>query len=205
MAWYVHASFSDEKHEIRAFELQDAGSANGSVPDWPTQIRSLSRVEPIPDLVAVPIETVAELPLPALLTINSQYVANQIFKDMVEELEPGLHQFIPVKIRTSRSSSAGEVTYWIVNVLKRIDAVHDGTTVTRLRELGRIPSRERAREMFGPSYNFVDKAAVADSHLWRSDHAFTKDLYFSEELMRRIQAAKLDGMTPRRAIEIDQS
>lgn len=205
MAWYVHTSFNRDVSGALAFQLADSSSMMRPLPgasqNWLHQIMSTARVDPLPDLVAVRLQDdLAPAPLPDFLTIVMQYVVSSRFMELVEALEPGVHQFIPIKIQ----DTAATETYGIVNVLRPINAALNGQAVARLQEIGRIPSREQQKRTLGASYNFIDRNAVAGFHLWRSDFMGTStDLYFSEELMRRIKAAGLRGLKARPSVEVD--
>jgi hypothetical protein len=207
LAWYVHTSFSRDMPGLPEFELVDPGSVleplPGSAKTWPSQIRSTAKVDPLPDLVAVGAQGSSAEVLPDFLTILHQYVVSTRFKSIVEGLEPGMHQFIPIKVKTG--SDPSEVcTYWIVNVLKVINAVLPSAEIARLREIGKIPTQEKLKRSLGPSYTFVDRNLVAGSHLWRTGYISTSaDLYFSEELMRQMEEAKLIGLKARPAIEVE--
>jgi hypothetical protein len=204
LAWYVHTSFG-----LPEFEWVDSSSTfeplPGATQAWPIQIRSSVRVDPLPDLVAVSVREPSTKVLPDFLTVAGKYVASTRFKSIVEALEPGMHQFIPIKVRTG--SDPSEVsTYWIVNVLTVINAVLPSDEVARLRELGKIPSREESKRSLGPLYVFIDRSLVAGSHLWRTDYiSINTDLYFSEELMRQIEEAGLEGLAPLRAVEVERT
>jgi hypothetical protein len=174
----------------------------GATQAWPIQIISTARVDPLPDLIAESSQALSVEVLPDFLTILHQYVVSNRFKNIVEGLEPEIHQFIPIKVRCG-SGPLEASTYWIVNVLKVINAELPSAEVARLTEIGKIASQEELKRSLG-RYTVIDRNLVAASHLWRTDYVSTStDLYFSEELMRQMEEAKLRGLTARRAIEVE--
>jgi hypothetical protein len=165
-------------------------------------IRSANKVDPEPqDLAADRSEDGSPTVLPDFLTISSQYVASDSFRRIVEEFEPGVHQFIPITLRDSEFRPF-EARYWFVNVLTMCDAVLKSDALGELRKMGMVPDREEAFAKYGSTYEFVDASKTAGKHLWRTP-GFTWDLYFSDELYLGILAARLHKLDVWRAIEVN--
>jgi len=72
-------------------------------------------------------------PLPEVILRNSLAVSSR-FRDLVDEFEPGLHQFFPVDVYKTRDGEVSATYYWI-NVCNRIESVDpDRTTYIRKKD-----------------------------------------------------------------------
>jgi hypothetical protein len=198
MAWYTRYIFCEEGRYSPHFALRTpSGDAK-----WQDGIVSARKVEPVPqDIVADRCRDFAPAVPPDFITISSLYVASDSFRRIVEEFEPGVHQFIPVTLRDSESRPI-ESPYWFVNVLTVCDAALRSSALPELERLGRIPGRAEAVARYGSSVNFVDASLTSGKHLWRTP-GFAWDVLFSDELYLRIRAARLRKLTVWRAIEVD--
>jgi len=197
MTWYTRNVFCRERSDANRFGLR---MPSGDI-RWMSGIRSATRVEPEPhDLIADRWQDDPATELPDFLTISSQYVASDKFRRIVEELEPGLHQFIPVALQDAEYRPI-ESTYWFVNVLTVRDAVLRNAALTELKASGKIPGREKLAK-YGSTHEFIDSSMTAGRHLWRNSGS-TWDLFLSDELYRRICAAGLHRLDVWRAIEVD--
>jgi hypothetical protein len=142
--------------------------------------------------------------LAGIFSISGYWGCSGEFKDIVEELEPGVHQFFPVRTITrlrsekpiTRLRDGGPVDdqYFILNCLQLVDAIvpekSSGPTFRMAVAGGREPTFFTARD-----HVCLSKDRIAGKHLWRGKTEALYDGYYlvSNELMARIKAAKLKG------------
>jgi hypothetical protein len=145
--------------------------------------------------------------LPDIFSIQGYWGCCFEFRDMVEELEPGVHQFFPVR-KIVRPNSKKPVIrldgrpadnqFFILNCLQLIDCViPEKSSGAGFRKPGSMIAGEYNPNVFFTNDNDVclSKEKIAGKHLWRGK---TESLYagyylISDELMARIKAAKLKG------------
>lgn len=108
-------------------------------------------------------------PFPDLFgTTNRVLLASDRFRDVVEDLEPGRHQFFPVRILHSKSDDVFAERY-IFNICTRLDCIAD-----------------RSKR-----FNRVVWARCCDGlHVWR-DGPWGGEVYMSERLIKEIRKRKI--------------
>lgn len=130
---------------------------------------------------------------PHFLGIWMYYGVSQTVRDIIEALEPGLHQLVPIPVYL-RSGEPAPMPYWVLNicalVLRCVD--FDGTSghfVSTLpdgtKKLYPKPSSD------SPIY--IRSGAVKGLHLWRSREV-SDQMMISDQLMAQLDAAKVRGM-----------
>lgn len=111
-------------------------------------------------------------------------LVNQTFKDILEELEPGVHQFFPMEIFI-KDEKVGD-RYWL-NICNRLDS-YDRTRTYPLNERGFWkPTREN------PGAQVFSVAAIGSHHAWHDK--FEPGTFISDTLAERLKAAGLTGIT----------
>ena len=200
MAWYTRNVFCRDPNYSPNFALR---MPSGDI-RWMAGIRTATRVDPEPhDLTADLYQDAPATELPDFIMISSQYVASDRFRQIVEEFEPGLHQFIPIMLRDAEFRPI-ESPYWFLNVLTVRDAVLRNAALTELKKSGTIPDREEILAKYGSTHEFIDSSMTVGKQLWRNS-AFTWDLFLSDELYRQICSAGPHKLDVWRAIEVNIS
>jgi hypothetical protein len=99
-------------------------------------------------------------------------------RKMIEDLEPGVHQWFPVDIFNA-DGTIREPRRYMLNVCQLVDAIEDGYYVT---------SPNGARTYSGGSFYplKIRRQDVAGLHLWRDRRANFEDLFVSDALYGRI-------------------
>lgn len=125
-------------------------------------------------------------PLLDVDSYTSCLLVNQTFKDILEELEPGVHQFFPMEIFI-KDYKVGD-RYWL-NICNRLDSKHRGLTWP-LNEYGlHRPTREqRANDKL-----VFSEDAIGGHHAWHDK--FELGTFISDAFAERVQAAGLNGIT----------
>jgi hypothetical protein len=100
-----------------------------------------------------------------------------VVRDIIEELEPGVHQFFPVKLLNADGSER-EKPRFVLNICTVADAIITGH-YTRLKN---------GESLFHPGRNHpvkVKKKRIASLHVWLDRRAPREDIFVSNELFRR--------------------
>lgn len=122
-----------------------------------------------------------------LLDVNSVYsgtMVNQTFKDILEELEPSVHQFFPMAVMNKGEKIADH--YWL-NICNRLDAI-DKTKTYPLDDRG-FWNPKRGE----PSAIVFSLDAIGDRHIWHDK--FVEGTFVSEEFLKRLREAGLTGLS----------
>jgi hypothetical protein len=134
--------------------------------------------------------------LNALLRMTGHVLAaDQALKDVIEELDPGVHQFRPLRI--VRKSGAEHATPYCTMLIGRwLDSFTPEQTDKRLwRDAGRRYSQATLDDDTRSADLAFSRAAFGNAHLWREKRIFNIDYFFSDELRGAIKAAGLGVST----------
>ena len=122
---------------------------------------------------------------PDFLHVTNNWIVSEAFKDMVESLEPGVHQFFPVEV-IRKSGEPVEKTYFFFNILRMLDPiiversdVQWQTLTSGLKVL--LPTGKK---------RVLRRSVIAGCHVWRDAH-MREHVYLSDELVELMQKAKL--------------
>ncbi|CAK0758639.1 putative PAS domain-containing protein [uncultured Gammaproteobacteria bacterium] len=131
----------------------------------------------------------------------------EAFRAMVEELEPGVHQFFPVEV-TRKNGEPLEKQYYLLNVCQAIDAVIIDRsdvewtyTSLNIPGLTRIPVLQLTR---GSPHFTLSGPAIAGRHIWRGKSELSSLMFFSDALMQRVLEQRMRKLRFCRADEIDE-
>ena len=132
----------------------------------------------------------------------------QALKDIIEDLEPGVHQFFPMTI-TGLQSEADIGRYYLLHVTQKLDAIIYDKTAFAIKERFGLEAAKKAGFMLvpdrGPKYPCtLKKDVIAGKHLWRGtvgDKCLYRDgfddlvgIYFcSDELAAAMRKRKILG------------
>ena len=149
--------------------------------DIPTEAVMESSHKLIPDFV----------PIGGMLSVCSEVRA------LIEEIEPGVHEFFPVHIRPKTASKvllrrdkrplAGP--YYVLNIQTAIDAVCLERSEVEIR-----PIKPGMTLVFRKGRIVLYKNTVSGHHLWRGRTQLALNRFLSDTLMERITAAKFNGL-----------
>ncbi len=128
--------------------------------------------------------------LGSLIVLNDSILAvEDTLKQLIERLEPGVHQFFPIEIRTPRGKTY-PASYYLL-VMRHLDAFSpEDTKVGSVTQRGSGSFRldKTKTGMIGLA---MRKALFGDAHLWR-ERRFSKELVcFSDALHAEIEKAGL--------------
>ncbi len=106
-------------------------------------------------------------------------------RGLIEEQEPGLHQFFPVEVTVTRKKVPVDPMY-ILNICTRLDAVNRTATTKPF-------VRNRAWTLGDPGEIVFDLAKIGESKMWHDRHIYDV-LFISDELKEVFVAAGLTGL-----------
>lgn len=140
--------------------------------------------------------------LGALIELNDRILAvDEALKTIVEQLEPGVHQFFPIEIKTSTGEVYPKPFYSLV-IGQYLDSFAPNE------------SKEKSWRVDGPDYYFYDKSKIGISglalskrvfggaHLWRESRMSSQLNCFSNQLKTEMEQAGLRTPSLYQMIEI---
>ncbi|WP_102958182.1 imm11 family protein [Mangrovicella endophytica] len=142
--------------------------------------------------------------LPDFIHLASAWGVTDAFRDKVEELEPGVHQFFPVTLLDPKGVPIEGAHYSILNVMTIVQAMDTELTHGDWIE----PRRPNGKRIFEPArgvnLHMVLRRDVAGSlHLWRDALRPESGVFFSDVLWDWVQRQKLKKLVGERAIWAD--
>ena len=137
-------------------------------------------------------------PIPDYGKCYSLTFVSDRFKAVVEQIEPGVHQFIPFQIIGTHKSVLAEM--WFMVVCNRLDGMdRDHTTLVLYKGRDWVPARDISSEYWPPNTDpnvqgkFVfNLAQIGDRHLWFDKHSGYGP-YLSDTLAEALIAAGVTG------------
>jgi hypothetical protein len=136
--------------------------------------------------------------LPGVIGLGGFWIVSELFRTLVEEREPGLHQFFPAAILT-KSGEPWPHNYFVFNICLRLKA--------SLLEKSKLVWRTRfdgERDASTPGNDdtlFVDREVVRGRHVWR-DGFFSDVAMISDELKQALVRRKFKELQYTRVQEI---
>lgn len=133
-------------------------------------------------------------PIPdAMSAWKGNLFVSERFKDLIETLEPDIHQFLPATIMT-RGNVVAKMHYFVV--CNRLDALDPTACIPPLE-----PGARRYAGVKKPDDKLVfDARKVAGHHVFRDKRVFGR--FVSEELRDAIEAARFEAVDLRGAIQM---
>lgn len=131
-----------------------------------------------------------------------RYAVSPRFRDLVEQFEPGVHQFVPVEIYKDRNGSPVATYYWFI-VCQRLDSVDPEHTTYKwtLDRTGKDGFWDN-RDVPEAKLVFSNKM-VAGHHIWHDPHMLSyKNWLCSDDFAEAAIAADFTGLTvsPRESV-----
>jgi hypothetical protein len=150
---------------------------------------------------------------PPLPDVLPWFTVSPRFKDLVEQFEPGVHQFVPVDIYQSKKGEAVATYYWFI-VGQRLDSVDRERTTFKWRAPKEDPSDGRwiSEIMDTTTFEFTpipnarlvfSNDQVAGHHIWHDPHVLTfGNRLCSDAFAEALLASGMTGVaaTPRKSV-----
>ena len=149
----------------------------------------------------------------ALPDVMPGFIVSPRFKELVEEFESGVHQFVPIDVFKERNGAPVETYYWFI-VGQRLDSVDRAHTTYQWRAAKDHPDDGRWIDevMDTATFEFTPipgaklvfgNSQIAGHHIWHDPHLLTSaNGLCSDEFARTLQASGMTGVaiTPRESI-----
>jgi hypothetical protein len=115
---------------------------------------------------------------------DNTLVVPQTFKDLIDEMEPGIHQFFPLELQRDKKK-VGERFWFIFG--QRLDTLDFKASYPPRDETGRQLEKSQ-----GQHKNIYSLAKIGRAHAWVDKRIGGQ--FFSGALVRRIEALGLSGL-----------
>jgi len=122
-------------------------------------------------------------------------LASDRLKDLIEELEPGVHQFLPITEAVGTEGKPLERAFYFLNILTRLSAVVEEKSTVEWAEIKFGARFMKTKLVAKNDFRLVLKRSVIDGHhIWRGTRdELSTFLFCSDELKERMVHA---GMRP---------
>jgi hypothetical protein len=145
--------------------------------------------------------------LRSILQLSSRILAvDEALKNIIEKLEPGKHQFFPIKIMVTKKEALPK-TYFTMRIGQYLDSFlpaksKPGVLTSQVFETYSTPYHLVDDKRASFSGIAVSKATIGNAHLWRERFINTDFLFFSDKLESEIVKVGLRVPKHFRVIEI---
>lgn len=155
-----------------------------------------------PDHMPTKVRRLDDRPIPDYRTWHYFYSVSDRFKEVVEKIEPGVHQFFPAEYVDRKGNHVANM--WFLNVVNRIDSVDRGLTEPTGMILAYglmwmpaydVPGADRStlKARFPKPKMYFSRKQIGDRHLWFDKHSIYGP-YISDELADALASASLTGV-----------
>lgn len=131
--------------------------------------------------------------LPDFISVFGTWIVTATFRDLVETLEPGRHQFFPFTLRSKkRNGEIVEKFKFLFNEVNRVEALvpeESDLTWESIPSGGKILRYTKRPD----PVLAMRKTLIAGKHIWRDPRKMS-EMFFSSELGDAVQAAGLKGL-----------
>ena len=122
-------------------------------------------------------------------------VVSDLFREVLERLEPGVHQFVPFELRNGKRGEPTEAPYYILNIAQTansIDWVKSNLGVTRNPD-GTIFCINFPAFRSAESQYFMRQEGHGGMHVWRETYD-SIGIYASDEFLDLCKKLKIRGV-----------
>ncbi len=138
--------------------------------------------------------------IPDFIEQRSCQFVSQSFKDLVEELEPGVHEFFPFLLRIGFWGDHAPQSYYVMNIMTKLPCVDidaGGVSVGRDR-FGNIAYL--SPEHFPYKQITLRKSDIQGLHVWR-DQYLSGSFFVSDDFMKQFNDRKMKFLENEPSIE----
>jgi hypothetical protein len=157
-------------------------------PEGPRRIGNLSQSDPRFTERDVPVRVtldrdVSDCARFVLSLGGGEWIVSQRFKDLVESLEPGGHNFLPTELIFSKGAPAREPYYFLQHGRDLDSIALDRSDHT---EIDRYDGSKAFLLNFKNHSLVLDKSKTKGFHLWKEKKASYRDFFLSDELFGKV-------------------
>jgi hypothetical protein len=137
-------------------------------------------------------------------------LVSQVFVDIVEELEPGVNQFLPIADTVDRKGRGVGKRYFLMNILQQINAIDVERSSVDFLETNHsfvVDGSEkrftlRTMRLLEPHTLVLKRSLIAGHHLWRGTTEDIYHVFLSDALHHAVKAANLSPLEHIQAEEV---
>lgn len=131
-------------------------------------------------------------------------LASEEFVNLVEEIEPGVHQFIKIEKTMDKKKNIINKNYYIMNIMNSFAAtnIEKSSVIVRNTSITLVSGeKQNIQSLFldRPHRLFLKKSIVGNSHLWLGAIGDIGGVFFSEKLYKLTLERKF---TPLKTIKV---
>jgi len=140
------------------------------------------------------------------LAVEGLYLVSDKVRRIIEEFEPGVHQFVPVKVIRKRTGEEIGTWYWFfpcnrLDTISRTEA--ENLTLkynprTGIRWWDRVEKDKPEREVFS-------RPRIGDHHIWVDKYLGGPTIYMSNALYHALKKARVTGVNWRYMEELPET
>ena len=145
--------------------------------------------------------------LPDVFGFKGSFMVCGDFRRIIEDFEPGVHQFFPVEvIKKNRQPVPGNGRYYAFNVMQKFDSLLTARSNVQWIDVDaeKFPGVMALHPGRGPLQIVLSRPQIAGRHVWRGDRLLGGAIYFSDQLVDALQAAKLKQLRYTYVREVDE-
>lgn len=132
-------------------------------------------------------------------SIRGDLGVSQAFKDLLEEMEPGVHQFFPLEVRRKDGEPVeGQYYLFVISVLLDTALIPEKSNVIQKGTYREYPDGGIYDGIYytasgpGPNKFTLNRKVIGNHHAWVDRRM--RDVFFSDEFVARIEKAGLGGV-----------
>lgn len=126
-----------------------------------------------------------------IISLQRQFAVQQIVVDLIEELEPGIHQFVPIKIALDQNGGPLPIQYFIVNICNLLKSVILDETSLKIEN---IDGSDYWSQRTGSIPYLFNRDVISGKHLWRDAGAKTF-IFASDTFVQEVEDRNIVGLT----------
>jgi hypothetical protein len=129
--------------------------------------------------------------LPDIFLVGGEICVNEKIKDIIEAIEPSVHQFLPITLmRTKKQVFKG--SYYLLIIGQALNSVI--FEESNLRWQVSLGGSKYAQPGLSPrDYRTLWKSQIEGKHLWR-ERIYLRDIYISDQLYNKIMTINIKGI-----------
>jgi len=199
MVWEIQAAYEGRYSPgVRHPEQSpDHNAARGGQSFFDGVVRLLNEGRPMRHPERMP--TTGRIPKPrkrfyAVMRMMDQLAVTEELRDFIEEWEPGVHEFFPIRLYAKSTGEEMPVTYHILNVCNRIPSIVLDERLLRIERYGEGPDARHFwfRRSGKDPLPVFNSDAIGGSRIWR-DEGSTARIFASDPFVEAMEKAGFKG------------
>lgn len=165
----------------------------------------------VPSCIAVTPRKDGYLPDFGIAPWGGWKLVSESFVELVERLEPGIHEFLPIAETVDRKGNDLGKRFFLMNILQQFDAVDVERSSVEINEKiylltdvngAQREASVRTMSLKAPYMLVLKRSLTIGRHLWHGSNGSIYHIFFSQELHDAVRAAKLSPLNYSPAQEV---